>query len=118
MVPRLRRSGDGDLALRVEGFLPADRRDHDRAVVFHPENVGAHVDLADIDEAARPQLEFQEAFSVGAQRDFVVDAGGHVTEMRRRHVHTAGCLEIEDVDRLLGSFDQFVGLQRRPEHRI
>ena len=45
----------------------------------------AHVDLADVDQPARAEHEFQEALAVGAQRDLVVDAGRHVAEMRGRH---------------------------------
>ena len=81
--------------------MPADRRDDDRRVVFHAEDFGAHVDLADVDQPARPQLKLEEALAIGAQRDLVVDAGRHVAEMRRRNVVAADRLEIEHVDRLL-----------------
>ena len=50
--------------LLVEGFLAADRRHHDRGVVFHAQNVDAHVDLADVDQPARAQDEFQEILAV------------------------------------------------------
>ena len=107
-----------DFAFGVERLLSADRRDDDRRVVAHAENLGAHVDLADVDQAARTQHEFQEAFAIGAQRDFIVDAGRHVAEMRRRNVGAADRLEIENVDRLLRALDQVLGLERRPHDGI
>src|SRR5262249_61279710 len=56
--------------------------------------------------------------SIGAQRDLVVDARGHVAEMRGRNVLAADRLEIEDVDRLLGRFDKVVRAHGRPHQRI
>src|SRR5262249_58883077 len=49
---------------------------------------------------------------------FVVDARGHVAEMRGRHVLAADRLEIEDVDRLLGRLDEVVRAHGRPHQRI
>jgi len=68
---RPRRSG---LALVVKRSLAPYGRQHDRRAVFHAENVDAHIDLAHVDETARPQLEFQEALPVSPQRDLVVYA--------------------------------------------
>src|SRR5262249_32004687 len=45
MVADLGGARGGDLALVVEGSLAADRREHDRACIFHPEDLGRHVDL-------------------------------------------------------------------------
>src|SRR6516164_1284639 len=86
-LPRPRRG-------RIFGRRPARARS---ACVFHPEDLGRHVDLADVNQPARAELEFQEALAIGAQRDLVVDARGHVAEMRGRHVLAADRLEIEDV---------------------
>ena len=88
------------------------------AITKRAENVDAHVDLADVDQAPRPQLEFQEAFAVGAQRDFIVDARGHVAEMRRRNVLPRHRLEIEHVDGFLRVLDDLHGRRGRPQHRI
>jgi hypothetical protein len=118
MVADLGGARGRDLALVVEGSLAADRREHDRACIFHSEDLGRHVDLADVDQPARTELEFQEAFAVGAQRDLVVDARGHVAEMRGRNVLAADRFEIEDVDRLLGRLDELVGAHGRPHQRI
>ena len=85
---------------------------------FTPRISTDHVDLADVDQPTRTQLKFQEALTIGAQRYFVIDTGGHVAEMRRRNVGAADRLEIEDVDRLLGRLDQFGGAHRRPHQRI
>src|SRR5262249_20228161 len=59
-----------------------------------------------------------EALAIGTQRDLVVDARGHVAEMRGRDVLAADRLEIEDVDRLLGRFDKVVRAHGRPHQRI
>ena len=118
MVSGFRRLGDVDFAARVEGLLPADRRDDDRGIVFHAEDLGAHIDLADVDQTARAQLEFQEAFAVGPQGDFVVHARGHVAEMRRRNVRAADRLEIEHVDRVLGTLDEIFRPERRPHDGV
>src|SRR5258708_27935144 len=65
---------------RSEGFLAADWREEDGRVVLHAEDLGAHVDRADVDHAARPQLEFLEAVAVGAQRQ--VRSEEHTSELQ------------------------------------
>ena len=112
------RLGGRDLALLVEGLLAADRGHHDRGVVFDAQDLGRHVDLADVDQPPRAELEFQEAFAIGAQRDFVVDAGGHVAEMRGRDSRTHDRLEIEHVDRVLRRLDEILRAQRRPDDGV
>ena len=92
--------------------------DDDWRIVALAENFGRHVDLADVDQPARAELEFQKALAVGAQRDVVVDAGGHIAEMRRRHVLVHHRFEIEHVERLLGTRNQVVVVARRPDERI
>ena len=117
MVARSRRFGDGDLAVFVEKLVAAGRRDEHRRIVLAAENVGAHVHLRDVIEPARAKLEFQKPLTVGAQRHLVVDAGGHVAEMRRRYVFERGRLEVEHVDRLFRAFDRLKA-PRRPDHRV
>jgi hypothetical protein len=68
-------------------------------------------------ETAREELEFQEPRAVRAQCDPVIDAGGHVAEMRWRHVFVCDRLEVEHVDCVLRAFDKFA-VRRRPNHRI
>src|ERR1700757_4174092 len=106
MVADFRRFGDSNLTAHVKGFLPADGRDDDWGIVFHAKDFGAHVDLADIDQTTRPQLKLEKAFAIGPQGDFIVDARGHVAEMRRRNVGTTDRLEIKYVDRLLRALDE------------
>ena len=60
VVSGLCRARAGNLALVVERPLPSDRSKDDGRIVLHAQNVDAHVDLADVDQAARPQLEFQK----------------------------------------------------------
>ena len=118
MVADLGGGGDRGLAVGVIAFVPAGGRQEDRRVVFHPENLGRHVDLADVDQTSRPQLEFLEAFAIGPQGDVVVDAAGHVAEMRRRNVLRRHRLEVEYVDGFLRRGDQLVERARRPDHGI
>ncbi len=118
MIAGLGRARDAFLAVGMIGFMAAGRIDDDRRFVALAENFRAHVDLADVDQPARAELEFQKALAVGAQRDVVVDAGGHVAEMRRRHVLVHHRLEIEYVERFLGAGDQMVVVARRPDERI
>src|SRR5262249_15001277 len=108
----------GEFTVLVEGLLSADRRDDDRGVISHAQNIGRHVDLADVDEPTRPQLEFQEPLAIGAKRHLVIDPGGHVAEMRGRNVLPADRLEIEHVDGLLGRFDALVGTHGRPRQWV
>jgi hypothetical protein len=93
-------------------------RNHYRAVVFRPDNLNSHVDGADIDQPARSQLEFQKAVAIGAKGHLVVDAGDHVTEVRRRHVLLRDRLEVEYIERFLGIGNQLVQITRSPDHRI
>jgi hypothetical protein len=116
MVAGFRSLGDRDFRIGMKGAVAAGRRNHDWAVVFCAEDLGADVDLADIDEP--PQLEFAEAFAVGAQGRFVIDAGGHVAEMRRRNVLLHDRLEVENVKRLRGVGYQFVEVARGPVRRV
>ena len=110
--------GDGDLRVRVKGPVAAGRRDDDRTVEFRTKNLDAHIDLADIDEPPRPQLEFLETVTIGAQRHFVVDAGRHVAEMRGRNVLLHHRLEVEDIESLVQFGNHFARVARRPVDRI
>ena len=101
MVADLGGLGDGNFRVRVKGPVAPRRRDHDRAVEFRAKDLDAHVDLADIDQPPRPQLELLKTVPIGAQRYFVVDAGRHIAEMRRRHVRLHDRLEVEDIERLV-----------------
>ena len=118
MAAGFRRAGDGELALGMEELVASRRRNDDRRAPPAAEELAAHVDLGDVVEAARAQLELQEALAIGTQRDLVVDARGHVAEMRRGHGLARHRLEIEHVDRLGRRFDEVLGSQRRPEDRI
>jgi hypothetical protein len=63
-------------------------------------------------------MEFLEALAVGAQGGVVVDARGHVAEMRRRQVLVRHQLEVEYVERLAWAADQLVEGARAPHHRV
>jgi hypothetical protein len=67
------RPRDAELAVTVEGLIRAGRSDDDRAAIGLAEQLHPGVDLAHIDQAARPELELLKTLAVGAQRHFVVD---------------------------------------------
>jgi hypothetical protein len=117
MIARARGARHRFFAIRVKELVAAGWRDEDRRVIFRPENLDAHVDLGDVVETSRPKLEFQETFAVRAQRHLVVEAGGHIAEMRRGNVSEGGRLEVEDVDRLLCRLDRLAA-GTSPDHRI
>ena len=114
MIAALRRVGDSDFAVGVVGPIASGRCDADQQVIFHAEDLNAGVDLGNVVQAPRPQLKFQKALAIGAQRDFIIDAGRHVAEMRRRHVLAAHRLKVEHVDRLIGALDRILGIERGP----
>jgi hypothetical protein len=88
------------------------------STIGHAEDLGAHIDLADLDQPPRPQLKFAEAVAIGAQGHFVIGAGGHVAEMRRRNVLLRDRLEVENVQRLRGVGNQFIEVAWSPVRRI
>jgi hypothetical protein len=112
MIAGSRRACHGDLAPVVKGLVAAGGRDRDRAVVARAEQLDAHVDAADIDQAARPQLQFLETVAVGAHGRVVVDAGRHVADMRRRRRLVHRRFDVEDIDRLCGIGDDRIGPRR------
>ena len=118
MIAGLGGAGDAFLTVGMIGFMAAGRIDDDRRFVALAEDFRRHVDLADIDQSSRPQLEFQKSFAVGAQGHVIVDARRHVAEMGRRHVLVHHRLEIEHVERLLRARDQMIVVARRPDERI
>ena len=82
------------------------------------EQFHARVDAADVDQTPRHQLKLEKPFPVGAQGDLVVDAGGQVAEMGRRHVLVGGYLEVENIECVTRGVDGFVELTRGPDHGI
>ncbi len=109
---------DRKFAVLVKGAVRPGRRHDDRTGIGLAEQFHAHVDLADIDQAPRPQLKFLEALAVGAQGDLVVDARSHVAEMRRRQVLVRHELEIEDIDGVARRSDQLLEQPRPPQRGI
>ena len=109
--------GDSNLAVGVKGFVAAGRAHENRRIKLGAEKLHAGIDFGHVPETAREELEFQEPLAVRAQRDLVIDAGGHVAEMRRRHVFVCHRLEVEHVDCVLRAFNKFAA-RRRPNHRI
>ena len=107
VVADLGRARDRLLAVGVIAALAAGRRMIGE-LYFAGRKSRRHVHLADVDEAARPQLKFQKTLAVGAQRDLVIDAGRHVAEMRRRQLCRITALKSRHVQSFLGACDQMV----------
>ena len=117
-VLRLRRARDGDLALGMERLLRADGAEQDRRRVPLAEELDRHVDLRDVDEPLRPELDLLEARSVRRDRAEVVGA--------LRHVRVVVCadgvahhgLEVPDVQRLVRALDEVGPLERAAEDGV
>ena len=92
-LPSLTIRSAASTAFGVKGILATHGRDDDWRGVAHTEDVRAHVDIAHVDEAARPELELEEPLAICPQGNLIVDAGRHVAEMRRRDVLARHCLE-------------------------
>jgi len=118
MIAGARGARHGKLAVGVKELVGAGRAYEDRRIISGAEQLDAGIDLRDVVETARHELEFEKILAVGAQRYFVVDAGCHVAEMRRRHVPAGDRFELKHVDRILGPADQFAATRRRPHHGI
>ena len=97
---------DGHLAVRMKELIATSRTHENWGIVFSAEQFDAHVDLRNIVEPARAQLQLQESLAIGSQGALVVDSRGHVAEMRWWHILARDGLEVEDVNRVLWAFNQ------------
>ena len=110
--------GHRDLSFRVKGSVAAGRRNHDRAVKPRTQNFSGHIDRADIYEPARTELKLQKSLAIGAQRNFIVDAGDHVSKVCRWYVLFCDRLEVEYVEGLLRIGNQIIQIARCPRHWV
>lgn len=69
--------------------------------------------LLDVDEAP-PELKFEKAHAIGPQGHIVIDALGHIPEMRRLPVLVHHRLEVEHVECLFRARNQVIVVARRP----
>src|SRR5262249_32843824 len=70
----------------MKGLICAGWADENRRGIPRAQDLSAGINVGHVNEAARAQLEFLETFPIGTQGHFIVDAGRHVAEVRRRYV--------------------------------
>jgi hypothetical protein len=87
--------------------------DEDRLVVTLAEELDRHIDIADIDEPSRQQLELIESLAVDAHDRAVVGALRHIGVMARIDLRADHGLEIEHVDGIVGALNERIGLRGR-----
>ena len=59
------RQGYGEFAFRMKGFHIPDWRESDRRFPHRSEDLGAHIDAADVYEAARSEMQATETLTIG-----------------------------------------------------
>src|SRR5215470_20135383 len=99
----------------MKGLICAGWADENRRGIPRAENLSAGINVGHVNEAARAQLEFLETFPIGTQGHFIVDAGRHVAEVRRRYVFSHERLKVEYVDRILRACDCVLQIARSPD---
>src|SRR6266403_2121832 len=108
-----RRPGHGDFALRMESFLSAHRREHNWRGPLRAEEADGHVEVLDIDEPPRSNLDARVTFAICAHGPIVIHAGGKIAKMRWRQYFARCRLKIHHVEGLVWGGDHFLALLNR-----
>ena len=117
-VLRFRRARDRDFAVGMKRLLRADGAEQDRRRVALAEELDGHVDVRDVDEPLRSELDLLEPFAVRRDRAEVVGALRHVRVVVRADGVAHYGLEVEDVQRLFRALDEAGPLECATEHRV
>ncbi|MCU1317820.1 MAG: hypothetical protein JWN63_3142 [Candidatus Acidoferrum typicum] len=88
----------GDFAFRMESLLTAYGGKHNWSVPLRAEEIHRHVNIFDVDEPARVNLNPRIAFAIRPHRSVVVHAGGEIAEMRGWQSFARGRLKVHHVD--------------------
>src|SRR5215467_7921191 len=96
------RSGHSQFAIRMECLLGAHRREHDGRVPFDAKNGPRHVDVRDIHQSTRPNLNARITLVISADGGVVVHAGGEISPMSGGNVFSSRWFKIHHVERLVG----------------
>ncbi len=102
MIPLASAAGDGDFSVGMKRPLSSRRGEHDGSRPPGAQDLGLGIDLAHVDEPARPELEPREPVAVRPDGPVVVGARREVAPVRGIQVLLSEDLEVEDVDRFLG----------------
>jgi len=100
----------------MESFLAAGGTDENWCFPGCSKQFSVQVRTDDTAQPPRPQLDLLESLAIGLQRRVVVNASGHVTEVRWRDSAARGFLEIHHVERIFW-VGQDAGLLRLPGPR-
>src|SRR5882724_12848668 len=101
MIAGARGLSDGEFTVGMKELVGAGRAYEDRRIISGAEKLDAGIDLGDVIETVRHELEFEKILTVGTQRNFVINTGRHVAKMRGRHILASHRFEVEHVDRVL-----------------
>jgi hypothetical protein len=105
MIFRLRGARRADFAKHIERLLTAHRIDHDRRRVFRSIQRNARIESAQICKTPRTERPALVSLAIGADRRIVIGAGGEISPVSHRDLRFGRGLKIEDVERVLGRFD-------------
>src|SRR5882757_502391 len=97
----------------MKRLLRAQWAENDGTVEPRPQQLDAHIDLADIDQAPRVQLVARICITVGPERFFSINAAGQVAPVSRRNIPARDSLEVEDVQRIAGAIDGAIDVLQR-----
>src|SRR5579864_6075407 len=95
------RSRHAQFAIRMKRFLRAYGRKHDGRIPLRAKDGARHVDVGDIDETSRTNLDERVSLVIGSRRSVVINARREISPMRRRNVFSRRGLKIHHVKRLI-----------------
>ena len=93
--------GHRDFAFRMESFLSAHWRQHDRRAPLCAKEIHRHIDVFDIDQPARPNLDARIAFAICPHRSVIVHTGGEIAEVCWRQYLACRRLKIHHIEGLV-----------------
>ena len=111
--------GHRQLSLGMEGPLARRRTEEERRLVGPAEELGPGVDLGDVHQVPRADLDPVDGFAVGAQRPVVVHSAREIAVVGRRQFAPGHHVEVEDADGVLRGGDGLLaeGLEQARERR-
>src|SRR5215467_10846250 len=104
-----------NVPFRVKRLFATHWTDHNGTAPSSSEEAYRRVDLPDIDESARPNLDARIAFSICPHRGIVVHSCGEITKMCRRQGFARCRLEIQHIEGLVRRRDHVGVLLEVPE---
>src|SRR5262250_539648 len=108
-------AGYCNVPFRVKRLFATHWADHNGTAPSSLQEAYRRVDLPDVDESARPNLDARIAFSICPHRGIIVDSCGEIAKMCRRQGFARCRLEIQHIESLVGRRDHVGVLLEVPE---